>query len=156
MVWQSPPEVSESQRVREQTYGWCSLRLRFEARELILLRGAERVRGAALASTPRPDVLRTALSLARAGHKLGAAAPGASVVLDETEVRLLLGAAQFATDEVQWAFKTPDDQEPRRHEAVMAAFPELADRGAWRSFGLARELEALAARLQTALGSLST
>lgn len=61
---------------REKNYGWCSLRLRFDARDLVLLRAAEHVQGAALANMPRPDVLRTALNLARAGHKLGAAAPG--------------------------------------------------------------------------------
>jgi hypothetical protein len=148
--------VSESQREEEHSYGWCSLRLRFDERELVLLKASEHVRGAELASRPRPDVLRTALSLARAGRKLGAAVPGASISLDETEVRLLVMAVGFAVEEVQWAFKTHDDQDPRRHEAVLAAFTELADRGAWRSYGLARELEALAARLQTALGSVST
>ena len=35
----------------------------------------------------------------------------------------------------------------------MAAFPELVDRGVWRSFGLTRELETLATRLQTALNA---
>jgi hypothetical protein len=82
--------------------------------------------------------------------------PGASISLDETEVKLLVMAVGFAIEEVQWAFKTQDDQDPRRRAAVLAAFTELADRGAWRSYGLARELEALAARLQTALGSVST
>jgi len=33
----------------------------------------------------------------------------------------------------------------------MSAFPELAQKGLWRSFGLVRELEAVAARLQEAL-----
>ena len=41
----------------------------------------------------------------------------------------------------------------RQREAVSAAFPELVELGGWRSFGLARELEALAARLHTALRS---
>jgi hypothetical protein len=132
------------------------MRLRFDERELVLLRAAEHVRGAELASRPRPDVLRTALSLARAGHKLAGAAPGASITLDEGEVRLLMAAVEFATDEVQWAFKSQDDQDQRRRQAVMDAFTELADRGAWRSYGLARELEALSARLQTALRSLAT
>ena len=71
--------MSGSQADRDKKYGWCSLRLRFDARELVLLRAAEQVQGAALANMPRPDVLRTALNLARVGHKLGAAAPGVSV-----------------------------------------------------------------------------
>ena len=33
----------------------------------------------------------------------------------------------------------------------MDAFPELVEKGAWRSFGIAREMEALAARLDAAL-----
>lgn len=147
--------MTESHTAREKKYGWCSLRLRFDARDLVLLKAAEQVQGATLANRPRPDVLRTALNLARAGHKLGAAVPGQSVSLDEGEVRLLLTALQFATDEVQWAFKSQADQDPRRRAAVMNAFTELADRGAWRSFGLARELEGLTARLQTAITSLS-
>jgi hypothetical protein len=143
--------VNES--LREQSHGWCSLRLRFDERELTLLRGGEQVRGMALASRPRPDVLRTALSLAKAGQKLSGAAPGASVSLEEAEVGLLLEAVQFAIEEIQWTFKTPDQDDARRREAVLKAFPELADRGAWRSFGLSRDLEALAARLQRALSS---
>jgi len=52
------------------------LRLRFEERELTLLKGAEQLRGVALAQNARPQVLRTALNLAKAGHKTGVAAPG--------------------------------------------------------------------------------
>jgi len=129
------------------------LRLRFDQRELALLRAAEQVRGAALAHTPRPDDLRTGLSLARAGHKLAAAAPGASVSLEESEVNLLLAALRYTTDAVQRASRAPDGLGARQREAVSAAFPELVDLGGWRSFGLSRELEALAARLQTALRS---
>jgi hypothetical protein len=127
------------------------LRLRFEERELALLKGAEQLRGVALAHTARPQVLRTALSLAKAGRKLGMAPPGSSVVLEEGEVGLLLEAVRFATDEVHWATRAHEDQEARRREVVLSAFPELVERGVWRSFGLTRELEALAARLQTAL-----
>ena len=131
-------------RVREQAHGWCSLRLRFDERELVLVRAAEQVRGLALAHTPRPDDLRTALGLARAGHKLAAAAPGASVSLEETEVNLLVAALRYTTDEVQ---------RETRSEAIATAFPELVELGGWRSFGLTRELEALTTRLQTALSS---
>jgi hypothetical protein len=126
------------------------LRLRFEQRELVLLKGAEQLRGVALAQTPRPQVLRTALNLAKAGHKLGVAAPGSSVVLEEGEVTLLLEAVRFATVEVQWATRA-HDEDARRQEAVLSAFPELVERGAWRSFGLNRELDTLASRLQAAL-----
>ena len=127
------------------------MRLRFEERELTLLKGAEQLRGVSLARTARPQVLRTALNLAKAGHKLGLAVPGSSVSLDEGEVGLLLEAVRFGTDEVRWATRAQEDHDPRRREAVMAAFPELVDRGVWRSFGLTRELETLATRLQTAL-----
>ena len=129
---------------RETSHGWCSLRLRFDERELVLVRAAEQVRGVALAHTPRPDDLRTALGLARAGHKLAAAAPGASVSLEETEVNLLVAALRYTTDEVQ---------RETRSEAIATAFPELVELGGWRSFGLTRELEALTTRLQTALSS---
>jgi hypothetical protein len=144
---------NEPHRDREPAHGWCSLRLRFDQRELALLRAAEQVRGVALALTPRPDDLRTALSLARAGHKVAAAAPGASVSLDENEVNLLLAAVRYTTDEVQRASRAENDQHPRQRDTVAAAFPELTELGGWRSFGLTRELEVLAARLQTALSS---
>ena len=137
--------------MNEQTHGWCSLRLRFDGRELELLKGAEEVRGASLAHTTRPEGLRSALSLAKAGRKLGVASPGASVSLDESEVGLLLEALRFATDEVRQTTRTEDHQDATRREAVMAAFPELVQKGTWRSFGLLRELEALAARLSVAL-----
>jgi len=139
--------------INETHHGWCSLRLRFDQRELALLRAAEQVRGVALAHTPRPDDLRTALLLARAGHKLVAAAPGASISLDEQEVNLLLAALRFTTDEVQQASRSQDDRDPRQREAVAAAFPELTELGGWRSFGLTRELEALTGRLSAALSA---
>lgn len=131
------------------SHGWCSLRLRFDERELALLKGAEELRGASLARTPRPEVLRTALSLAKAGHKLGGAAPGGTVVLDEAELGLLLEATRFAIQEVQVAARPQEDEQ--RRASVLAAFPELVEKGTWRAFGLSRELEALAARLAQAL-----
>lgn len=132
-------------------FGWCSLRLRFDGRELELLGGAERLRGMAMAQMPRPDVLRSALSLAKAGQKVGRTTPGGSVTLDEGELTLLLDAVRFAAQEVQLAAR-PGTSDGQRH-AVMAAFPELVEKGAWRSFGLARELDALADRLEAALKS---
>jgi len=138
---------------REPSPEWCSLRLRFDERELVLLKGAERLRGANFAHTPRPDVLRTALSLARAGHKIGGALPGGSVSLEQTELALLIEAARFAGQEVQWATRTPNGADATRRDAVLAAFPELVEKGVWRSFGLHRELEAVAARLQAALNA---
>ena len=67
-------------------HGWCSLRLRFDRRELELLLGAERLRGAAIARAGARDELRTALQLARAGHKVGHTPPGGTVSLDEAEL----------------------------------------------------------------------
>jgi len=130
-------------------HGWCSLRLRFDERELELLHGAERVRGAAMAHAARPDQLRLALTLAKAGQKVSHTTPGASVVLDENELGLLLDAVRFAVPAVQAAAR-PDDRADHR-EAVTAAFPELTEKGAWRAFGLTSELEALAVRLDSAL-----
>jgi hypothetical protein len=127
------------------------LRLRFDARELTLLKGAEQLRGVALAHTPRPEQLRTALNLAKAGHKLGRGHAAASVSLDEGEVRLLVDAVRYATDEVHWLTRASDENDDRRRDAILQAFPELTERGVWRSFGLARELETLAARLHSAL-----
>jgi hypothetical protein len=134
-----------------QSHGWCSLRLRFDERELELLKGAERVRGSAIAHTARSDVLRSALTLAKAGQKLSAAPPGGSISLDEPELGLLLGALRFASEEVKWVSRAAVGQEVSRRDAVMAAFPELVQKGVWRSFGLIRELDAVADRLQSAL-----
>ena len=128
------------------------MRLRFEGRELELLTGAEQVRGAALAHTTRPEVLRSALSLAKAGQKLRQAGPAASVVLEQAELQLLLDALRFATEEVRYATRADDGLlNARRRDSVFAAYPELVQKGTWRSFGLIRELEALAARLTAAL-----
>ena len=135
--------------VSESSHGWCSLRLRFDARELELLKGAEELRGANLARTPRPEVLRTALSLAKAGQKLKSARPGSSVVLEESELGLLVEAVRFAMQEVPLAARTDSDE--RRRDAVLAAFPELVQKGTWRAFGLGRELDTLATRLDGAL-----
>jgi len=147
--------ASNAHHVRkpEQGHGWCSLRLRFDARELELLRSAEHLRGVALAHAARPDMLRTALTLAKAGHKLGAAGPGSSVSLEEGEVSLILDALRFATEEVQHAARQHEGDDAARRDAVMAAFPELVQKGLWRSFGLVRELEAVAARLHGALNA---
>lgn len=139
--------------MNDQSYGWCSLRLRFDGRERELLRGAEQVRGAALAQSTRPGGLRSALTLAKAGRKLGLAGPGVSVSLEESEVGLLLEALRFATDEVRQTARVEDGQDAARRETVMAAFPELVQKGTWRSFGLIRELEALANRLSSALST---
>lgn len=137
-----------------QGRGWCSLRLRFDGRELELLKGAEQVRGAALAHTTRPDVLRRALSLAKTGQKLRSAGTGASVSLEESELELLLDALQFATEEVRHATRADNGStDAPRRESVFGAYPELVQKGTWRSFGLVRELEALAARLTAALRS---
>ena len=106
-----------------------------------------------LALTPRPDRFATALSLAGLGTSWPWPAPGASVSLDENEVKLLLAALRHTMDEVQRAARAENDQHSRQREAVAAAFPELVELGGWRSFGLTRELEVLAARLQTALSS---
>ncbi len=119
----------------------------------MLLKGAEQIRGAAYALTPRPDVLRTALNLARAGHKVAQAHAGASISLDEPELRLLIDALRFSTDEVRWASRQPEDDRSPRRETVLRAYPELSERGAWRGFGLSRELEELSARLASSLAS---
>lgn len=132
-------------------HGWCSLRLRFDERELKLLRSAEQVRGAALAHAPRPDQLRNALNLAKAGHKLGHATAGGSVSLEEGELHLLVDALRYATEEIHLFARGADADDARRRDAVLVAFPDLAERGAWRSFSVARELEALTERLHQAL-----
>jgi hypothetical protein len=129
--------------------------LRFDARELGLLRGAEQVRGATLAHHARPDLLRDALSLARAGTKLAHARADASVTLEEIEVKLLLDAIRFATSEVHWVSDQSNQGRPggERQTAVLEAFPELAERGLWRSYAVCRDLDGLAARLQKALSA---
>ena len=130
------------------------MRLRFDERELTLLRAAEQVRGAALAHTGRPDELRNALALAKAGQKLRHAVAGPSLVFEEGELRMLLTAVRFAHDEVQQAASRQPGNAPNgRLQAVLNAFPELVERGLWRSFGLTRELDELAQRLDLALRS---
>jgi hypothetical protein len=136
---------------RDPSHGWCSLRLRFEERDLALLRGSERVRGAALAQQARPSVLREAINLAKLGSKLARITPGASVTLEEPEVNLLVEAVRFATGELQWAAGTRDAEDSPRRQAVLDAFTELSAQGMWRSFGVIRDLEALADRLRQAL-----
>jgi hypothetical protein len=133
--------------------GWCSLRLRFDERELILLRGSEQLRGLALARAAKPADLRAALNLARTGQKLGRVGPGSPVVLDEPEVGLLLDALGFARTELQWAMRGASAEDPARRGDVLTSFPELGEKDAWRSFGIAREMESLQTRLQTALAS---
>jgi hypothetical protein len=125
------------------------LRLRFDARELELLRGAEQLRGAAIARSSGREELRTALQLAKAGQKVGHSVPGATVSLDEGELALLVEALRFSAREVQAAGRF-DGTEAARRAAILAAFPELRE-SSWRSFAVARELEAVAARLTAAL-----
>jgi hypothetical protein len=135
-------------------HGWCSLRLRFDERELVLLRDAEQARGAALAHQPRPDMLRTALALSKAGQKLRSATPGTSLTFEEPELQLLRESVRFANEEVHWAATQRADGADPRRDAVLAAFPELVERGLWRSFGLTRELDELGQRLEGALRSM--
>ena len=136
----------------DRSHGWCSLRLRFDERELVLLRGAEKLKGASLAHTARPEVLRQALSLAKTGQKLGAAVPGGSVMLEESELGLLLDALHYAHEQLPYA---SDAENGHQRDAVLSAFPELVERGTWRSFGLGRELQALSGRLKLALEGAS-
>jgi hypothetical protein len=133
----------------EHGHGWCSLRLRFDERELQLLRGAEQLRGAAMARSSGREELRAALQLAKAGQKVGRSVPGGTVSLEERELRQLLEALHFAAREVPAA--TRFDADAARRAAVFAAFPELAEMS-WRSFAVARELDEEATRLAAALG----
>jgi len=135
-------------------HGWCSLRLRFDERELVLLRGAEQARGAALAHHPRPDMLRSALTLSKAGQRLRQASAGTSLTFEESEVQLLLESTRFANEEVHWAAAQRETGADPRRDAVLAAFPELVERGPWRSYGLTRELDDLTQRLEGALRSM--
>ena len=130
------------------------MRLRFDERELQLMRAAEQVRGAALARQARPDELRDALALARAGQKLRSAAAGPSLVFEEPEIRMLLGAVRFAHDEVQRAASARDGPTDGPTLAVLNGFPELVERGLWRGYALTRELDELAQRLEAALRSM--
>jgi hypothetical protein len=136
---------------RDQSHGWCSLRLRFDQRELALLRASERVRGAALAHQARPNVLREAINLAKLGSKLTRTTPGANLTLEEPDVNMLVEAVRFAIGEVQWAAGMRDAEDSPRRQAVLDGFSELSEQGMWRSFGVIRDLEALADRLRQAL-----
>ncbi len=138
-------------RRADADHGWCSLRLRFDERELVLLRAAEQVRGAELARHARPDELRSALVLAKAGQKLRLAVAGPSLVFEEGELRMLLTAVRFAHDEVHQAASQHGDSTDGRVQVVLSAFPELVERGLWRSFALTRELDELGQRLDLAL-----
>jgi hypothetical protein len=149
-VGQRTRAVSEPHAPRGQE--WCSLRVRFSERELVLLRGAEHVRGADLAQHARPNDLRGALALAKSGHKLRAAGPGTSLTFEEHELRLLVDALHFAATEIRWAASQRDESTAdARRAAVLGGFPELTERGLWRSFALTREITELATRLEQAL-----
>lgn len=135
-------------------HGWCSMRFRFEEEEIGILRAAERLRGSYLSRSTRPDALRGAITLARAGQKLVGVGPDTLVTLAETEAQLLAETARFAAAEVRWlaeqADRPLDRQSAARRDAVGEAFPDLLERGAWRAFGLSRALDAVAARLEGA------
>jgi hypothetical protein len=126
------------------------LRLRFDSRELELLHGAEQLRGRAIARASGREELRTALRLAKAGQKVERCVAGGTVSLDEGEVVLLVDALRFSAREVPAVGHLDGGEAPARREAIVAAFPELGE-SSWRSFGVARELEAVAARLAGAL-----
>ncbi len=143
-----------AERARRETRGWCSLRLRFDDGELRLLRAAEQVQGAHLARQARADALRTAIALAKAGHKIGSARAGTPVALAESELKLLLEAVDFAVAEVRWASdqgeQAADRASRERRGDLERAFPELVG-SAWRGFALGRSLDGLAGKLNQAL-----
>jgi hypothetical protein len=91
------------------------------------------------------------LSIARVGHKLRRASPGSTVSLDEGELTLLLEAARWAVEEVHFASTPTAEADAARRDAALEAFPELVEKGLWRSFALTRDLQSVAERLQTAL-----
>ena len=136
---------------------WCCLRLRFDEDELKLLRASERLWGAALARRARPDALREAMALARAGHKVGQAGPDTTATLAESDVQLLAQAVRYAAEEVRWLGEHADQLADRkaieRQGYLGVAFPELVERGGWRGFGLRRGLESLSERLSSALAA---
>jgi hypothetical protein len=99
-------------------------------------------------------MLRTALALSKAGQKLRHASAGTSLTFEQSELQLLLDCVRFANGEVHWAAAQRENGADPRREAVLAAFPELVERGLWRSFGLTRELDELTQRLEGALRSM--
>src|SRR4051794_39603612 len=94
------PRKAQVRRVGPQPNGWCSLRVRFDDDELVLLRAAERLYGAELARQGRPQALRQALTLAKAGRKIATASAGVVVSLDEPELRTFAEALRFAAERV--------------------------------------------------------
>jgi hypothetical protein len=141
--------VSTSRAPGGGSRGWCSLRLRFRADELALLRSAEQLHGFVLADRARPDTLRDALALARVGKKLAAAAPDDLVALSEHETALLLDATASAIREIQRA--SAEGPGPRS-EKVARAFPELGEH-MWRAYAIGRELDELQERVRAAVTS---
>lgn len=134
------------------TRAWCCLRLRFDERELALLRGAESIRGAGLAQDGRPAMLRVALNLARLGRKLSGATAGAVVSLEDSEIKLALEALDYAVAELPAVAHADESASTPSVRAALESFPEL--RGStWRSFGLTREIETIRDRLRQALES---
>ncbi|MBV9357904.1 MAG: hypothetical protein JO023_20535 [Chloroflexi bacterium] len=130
---------------------WCSLRLRFSAEELVLLRSCEQLGGFVLAERARPDTLRDALALARVGKRLASAQPAELLSLSERDTRLLENAIAASIAEIQW-FGTDgvDTTAPHRAERTRRAFPELAEQP-WRAFAVGRALRALQQRLSSPL-----
>ena len=103
---------------------------------------------------PAPTCCAPPWPCSKAGQKLRNASPGASLSFEETELQLLLEAVRFANDEIHWAAAQRDNGAAERKQAVLDAFPELVERGLWRSFGLTRELDDLVQRLDVALRSM--
>ncbi len=130
---------------------WCSLRLRFSADELVLLRASEQLGGFVLADRARPDTLRDALALARVGKRLASAPPGELLSLSERDTRLVDNALAASIAEIQW-FGTDgtDATALSRAERTRRSFPELAEQP-WRAFAVGRALRALQQRITSAL-----
>jgi hypothetical protein len=133
-------------------HGWCSLRIRFDERELTLLKGAEHARGASLAHNPRPDMLRTALALSKAGQKLRHASPGASLTFEGPERQLLLEAVRLANGEIHWAIAQRDSGAVDRKQ-TSGRLPGLVERGVAQLWPDARAGR-LIQRLDVALRSM--
>jgi hypothetical protein len=129
--------------------GWCSLRLRFGANELALLRSAEQLYGFMLADRARSDTLRDALALARLGKKLAAARPDDLLSLSEHETGLLLDSV---TSSIREIWQASAEGAGARTQRVGRVFPELGQH-MWRAYAITHELDDLHGRMAAAVHS---
>lgn len=136
---------------------WCSVRLRFSAEEVALLKAAEVVCGDMLARQHDGAALREGLALMKAAQKVASADQNAVVSLAEADAGALMVALNRTAQQLEryrdvvmgWEASARMDQEGIA--LLERAFP-TARGSAWAVSRVVKALRELAARLAAPLG----